>query len=148
MLFRSGFAGLYYFLVQDQAGAKSDAELHPKVERDWIALGAVITVITTLPIILAGRNVIFGVQWDRYTYQSLLGVALIMGGLIFYAVRGRLRWALLTALLVAGVTTQFFSADYYRNFWGIERDAMWQLSWRAPQIEDRKSTRLNSSHRL
>lgn len=43
---------------------------------------------------------------------------------------------LLAALLVSGVLTQFGSATYYRAFWKVEREAWWQLSWRAPQIED------------
>lgn len=129
-------AGAYYFLSRSQAGAESDADAHPQVERDWILLGAIIIFVTTLPIIVSGRNVIFGVQWDRYTYQSLLGAALFMGGIIFYAVKDSLRWVLLGALLMTGVLTQFFSADYYRTFWILERNAMWQLSWRAPQIED------------
>ena len=129
-------AGAYYFLARNQAAMESDAGASPQVGLDWILLGAVIIVLTTMPIILAGRNVLFGVQWDRYTYQSLLGVALFIGGIIFYAIRDRLRWILLCALLMTGVLTQFFSADYYRTFWALERDAMWQLSWRAPQIVD------------
>jgi hypothetical protein len=59
-----------------------------------------------------------------------------MGGIIFYAMKGKMRWALLTFLLVSGVMTQFFSANYYRTFWDVEHGLWWQLSWRAPQIED------------
>jgi hypothetical protein len=124
-------AGGYYLLVGNQTQPEEDSSA-----RDWIILGGLIVAITTLPIVAAGRNVIFGIQWDRYTYQSLLGVTLLMGGIVFYAVKGRLRWVLLSFLLVSGVMTQFFSANYYRTFWDIERGLWWQLSWRAPQIED------------
>lgn len=127
-------SGVYYFLSRDEANVKSGADQNP--ERDWIALGAAITIVTTIPIVLSGRNVLFGVQWDRYTYQSVLGAALFMGGVVFYAVRGRSRWILLSALLMTGALTQFFSADFYRSFWTLEREAIWQLSWRAPQIKD------------
>jgi hypothetical protein len=34
------------------------------------------------------------------------------------------------------VVTQFSSASYFRDFWKIEREVWWQLSWRAPQIAD------------
>ena len=47
-----------------------------------------------------------------------------------------MRWVLMSTLLVSGVLTQFGSASYYREFWRVEREAWWQLSWRAPQIED------------
>ncbi|MDD2922829.1 MAG: hypothetical protein PHQ36_11155 [Anaerolineales bacterium] len=124
----------YYWLTKNQLedgkGAESESAL------DWIILGALVIFITTLPIVAAGRNVIFGVQWDRYTYQSAFGVALLMGGIIFYAIKGNLRWILLIALLASGVMTQFFSANYYRDFWKTEREAWWQLTWRAPQIKD------------
>ena len=127
---------LYVLLMRDQASDRLIAEENPTVSRDWLWLGAVIIVVTTLPIILAGRNVIFSIQWDRYTYQSAMGVALFAGGIIFYGLKGRLRWAALCLLLMSGVLTQFFSANYYRRFWRVESNAMWQLTWRAPQIEE------------
>jgi hypothetical protein len=103
--------------------------------RDFLILGALIVFVTTLPITASGRNAHFW-GWDRYTYQSVLGVALLMGGLAFHIFKGWLRWAFLFSLLIFGVVTQFGSALYYRDFWKVEREAWWQLSWRAPQIED------------
>ena len=129
-------AGGYWFLSRKQAASESEADPYPHAGRDWLILGAAGVVVTTIPIIAAGRDVFFGLQFDRYTFQSALAAALFMGGIVFYAVRDRLRWILLVALFVSGVTTQFLSADYYRTFWTLERNAMWQLSWRAPQIED------------
>jgi hypothetical protein len=128
--------GGYYFLVRDQATADSETSSRLQVARDWMILGALIVGMTTVPIVLSGRNVVFGIQWDRYTYQSLLGVALFIGGFVFYALSGRSRWAVISMLLIVGVVTQFFSADYYRTLWQLERNAIWQLSWRAPQIAD------------
>ena len=129
-------AGAYLFLMRGQASPLGEASENPQASRDWLWLGAAIIFVTTLPIILAGRNVIFDIQWDRYTYQSVAGVALFMGGIVFYGLKGRLRWAALCLLLMSGVLTQLFSANYYRRFWRVESDAMWQLAWRAPQIED------------
>ena len=129
-------AGGYWFLSRRQAAAKSDADPYPHAERDWLILGSVSVLVTTIPVIAAGRDVFFGLQFDRYTFQSGLGAALFMGGIIFYATRDELRWVLLSALFVSGVSTQFLSADFYRTFWTLERNLMWQLSWRAPDIED------------
>ncbi|MBI5953726.1 MAG: hypothetical protein HY865_18890 [Chloroflexi bacterium] len=119
----------YYFLARRQDETEAESS------RDFLILGAVIVFVTTLPIIAAGRNVHFS-GWDRYTYQSVFGVALFMGGVVFYLIKSRARWILLAALLVSGVSTQFASASYFRDFWKIEREAWWQLSWRAPQIAD------------
>jgi hypothetical protein len=125
-------AGYYFFVrkqVEDQDGSEVESS------RDLLILGAIIIFVTTLPIIASGRNANFG-GWDRYTYQSVLGIALFAGGIIFYVIKGRTRWVLLSALLISGVLTQFLSASYYRDFWKVERETWWQLSWRAPQIED------------
>jgi hypothetical protein len=129
-------AGAGYYLFAWKLGEVQDGT-EAELSRDLLILGMIIVFVTTLPIIAAGRNASFGgAGWDRYTYQSVLGVALFVGGIIFYAFKGRMRWILLGALLMSGVVTQFLSASYYRDFWKIEREAWWQLSWRAPQIED------------
>jgi hypothetical protein len=125
----------YYFFVQNQT--EGEDVTGGESSRDLLILGAIIVFVTTLPIIAAGRNASFGgAGWDRYTYQSVLGAALFMGGMVFYVFKGRTRWVLLGALLVSGVLTQYISASYYRDFWKVEREAWWQLSWRAPQIQD------------
>lgn len=124
----------YYFILQRQGKVESEANHASRL--DWLILGALIVFVTTLPVVAAGRNVLFGIQWDRYTYQSSLGVALLAGGFIFYALRGYLRWIMLALLLISGVVTQIFSAMYYRDLWEMERAAWWQLYWRAPQITD------------
>jgi hypothetical protein len=124
-------AGGYSFFVRKQAVVQEDDQS----PRDFLILGALIVFVTTLPITASGRNAHFW-GWDRYTYQSVFGVALLMGGLAFHVFKGWLRWAFLFSLLIFGVVTQFGSALYYRDFWKVEREAWWQLSWRAPQIED------------
>ncbi len=124
----------YYFLVRKQVEVRNEAVVESSL--DWLILGAVIVFITTLPIVIAGRNVLFGVQWDRYTYQSVFGVALLVGGFIFYALRGNVRWMMLAFLLISGVSTQVFSGMFYRDFWDAQRETWWQLYWRAPQIEN------------
>jgi hypothetical protein len=124
----------YYFFMQKQTEAEDDTDHESRA--DWLVLGAVIIFVTTLPFIAAGRNAIFAIQWDRYTYQSAMGVAMLVGGFVFYALRGRLRMVVLSLLLVTGIVTQIFSAMYYRDLWNAERAVWWQLYWRAPQLTD------------
>ncbi|MDD2922862.1 MAG: hypothetical protein PHQ36_11320, partial [Anaerolineales bacterium] len=99
-------------------------------------LGGLIALFALLPINLAGRNIIFADEWDRYTLHAALGSVLLMGGLIFGALRDKARIAFLLALIAVGAATQFHSAAYYRDFWNSER-ALWrQLSWRAPALKN------------
>jgi hypothetical protein len=85
--------------------------------------------------VAAGRDVSFSFQWDRYTVQGILGVALFMAGLAFGYIRPPARWIFLFALLASGVVTQFHSAVFYRDFWTQTRDLWWQVSWRAPDLQ-------------
>jgi hypothetical protein len=124
----------YYSFVRKQIPTDSDRDVESSL--DWLILGGIIIFVTTLPIVVAGRNVLFAIQWDRYTYQSVFGVALLAGGFVFYALRGNLRWVIFGLLLISGISTQVFSGMFYRDFWTAQRDAWWQLYWRAPQIAE------------
>jgi hypothetical protein len=124
-----------YSLVS-QRRSEVDYESQHKPYLDWLVLGIMIVFVTTLPVVAAGRHVFFSIQWDKYTLQSSFGVALLAGGFVLHAIRGRLRWVALALLLFSGVVTQAFSAMYYRDFWEAQRAAWWQLSWRAPQIAE------------
>ncbi|MBI5955206.1 MAG: hypothetical protein HY865_26410 [Chloroflexi bacterium] len=100
----------------------------------WI--GALITLLAILPINLAGRSVSFSLGWDRYTLHTALGAVLLVGGLALNGLNGRARIGLLLALVAGGVVTQVHSGAYYRDFWTSQRNLWWQLSWRAPDIDE------------
>ncbi len=130
-----GLAAAYLFWIRRQASLETNESLPDRPALHMAVLGALIVVVTTIPIVAAGRNVIFDYQWDRYTVQSMLGVAFFLCGLAFYAVRLPVRWLLLFSLLASGVMTQYHSAAFYREFWAQQRDMWWQLSWRAPDLQ-------------
>lgn len=109
-------------------------ETEPQAPADWLWLGGLSVLVTTLPIIIAGRHVIFGIQWDRYTYQAILGVALLVTGVAFTALRGRFRLAFLGTLFFFSVVTHYHSAAFYRDFWHYQRETWQQLAWRAPDL--------------
>jgi len=125
----------WYIWSQRQAGTGRALKEPDAPMLHMLILGALIVIATTLPIVAAGRNVVFNYQWDRYTSQSVLGVVLFMGGLAFHAVRTPVRWLFLFGLLASGLMTQFHSGVYYRDFWAQERQMWWQLSWRVPDLQ-------------
>jgi hypothetical protein len=83
---------------------------------------------------LAGRNVLFADQWDRYTIYASSGVALVVGGIIFHFFDGSARRVLLLTLIGTAVMVHYFSAAWYRDFWSWQRNAWQQIVWRAPGI--------------
>lgn len=98
-------------------------------------LGAVIAILALTPINLAGRNILFSAHWDRYTLHAALGGVLLFGSLIYISFREQARRVLLLLLVAIGVVTQYHSAAEYRDFWTVERQIWWQMSWRAPDLQ-------------
>lgn len=113
----------------------ADSEAADPFPRHFLLLGFLAVAIPSAVIDLLGRNVLFANQWDRYTTQSMLGVALLLTGVIFSYLRGSARWAVFFTLFFLAAMTHFHSAAYYARFWSLERNAIWQLSWRAPALK-------------
>jgi hypothetical protein len=130
-----GLAFAYYIWTKRQNSLDTNPAETQEAPSHMLLLGALAVLVTGFPIVAAGRDVSFSFQWDRYTVQGILGVALFMTGFAFDYVRSPARWFFLFALLVSGVMTQFQSAVYYRDLWTQTRELWWQLSWRAPGLQ-------------
>jgi hypothetical protein len=88
-----------------------------------------------IPINLAGRNILFSAHWDRYTLHAALGGVLLLSSLIYISFREQARRVLLFLLVAIGVVTQYHSAAEYRDFWELQRQIWWQMSWRVPDLQ-------------
>ena len=106
------------------------------VEASWMWIGVLIVGMAVLPTIVAGRNISFELQWDRYSYQAIIGIALAVAGFLFYTLRRSARWILALILIGTSVVTHYFSADFYRDYWSYNRELWWQMSWRAPMLKE------------
>jgi hypothetical protein len=125
-------AGLYLYLFRR---LYPDAEKFGQDNHAFLWIGLIGVVIPSTVIVLLGRNVIFSIQWDRYTTQSMLGVGILISALVFKFLRAPARWSVLAVLIVLAVMTQYHSAASYSRFWDYERGVIWQLSWRAPGLQ-------------
>ena len=127
--------GLIVLLAVRATTAQLDRDAENAGARlEMAAIGAVIAVFALLPIDLAGRNVLFADQWDRYTLYASSGVAMVVGAAVFQSVRDRARTVLILALVGMSVYVHYFSAAHYRDSWAQQRDLWQQLVWRAPGI--------------
>ena len=132
----AGCGLLYVWVARRQALLHETEPGKGSVEGAWLWMGILIVGMAVLPTIIAGRNISFEVQWDRYAYQALIGVALAVAGFLFYALRSPARWIVPLVLVGMSVVTQYFSADYYRDYWSYNRELWWQMSWRAPMLKE------------
>jgi hypothetical protein len=88
------------------------------------------------PVLAAGRDIHFSGGFDKYTLHASPAVAILISGIIFGFVQGRARQLFLALLLFLGVSTHVLNAYHWERFWEAERTLWWQLSWRAPGIQD------------
>lgn len=124
-----------------RAARPADDSRDPRLPRLAALAGFLALGLTYLPLALLDRPVSFGppltATFDRYTFQSSFGAALLLAGLIWWLTpsRGPARAWLLAGLVTLGVATHFWSATLFARSWENARQYFWQLSWRAPQLE-------------
>jgi len=101
----------------------------------WIGLVTVFCAI--LPVTISNRSIelSIGNTHDRYTFQTVIGVVLLVVGGIFLLDKKQVLLWLPMGLLFLSVLTQYNNAIYFRNAWEIQRQIWWQTSWRIPQIK-------------
>ncbi|MCC6146612.1 MAG: hypothetical protein IT308_03495 [Anaerolineaceae bacterium] len=134
-------AGLAVFFVYRvfSEGGKNSIDQPSEEARPVFAmtsLGGVWVLLTSLPIIFAGREVTFSASLDRFTFPGAMGSALILAGLFFSKERMGLRLWGLIFLTGLAVMTHYINIINYVNQWSTARNVWWQLSWRAPALEE------------
>lgn len=124
----------YYFLLYRKQPEWIEQSVDLPFSR-WLVLAGVFGVfITLLPVSIAGRQVLFN-GFERYTLQASLGVALLFTGLLC-ALHPRFRMWLLLGMVALGSSTHYLNAASWADTWQMHRTAWWQLTWRAPALQD------------
>jgi hypothetical protein len=109
----------------------------------WIWTGLLIGIVALIPVVTAGRDVQFTLRDDRFALPASLGAVIFMVGLLSFALRPRLRIWMLVFLVGVSALTQLNYAGYMRDFWKVQRNIWWQMSWRAPQLQEGTLLMLN-----
>ncbi|MFV2043935.1 MAG: hypothetical protein ACC700_11965 [Anaerolineales bacterium] len=129
---------LAYFMWLDRGGpdrADPDAGNSRDAKQATI-IGGIAIAFAVSPVILAGRDVRWNSGFDRYTLHVTAGVAMFLVGAIWYLVRARARPWLIAGLIALSITTHYLNGLQWADHWRAQRELWWQLSWRAPQIQD------------
>ncbi len=126
---------LYTFLFKKWWGVDFDETQTPLLMKEFIWVGAIITICAVAPVILSDRNVDLYDSYKSYGLHPISGVVLFVTGIILM-LQPRFRRLLLIALIGISVSTQILNADDWARFWDLQRTTWWQLTWRAPDIKD------------
>ena len=130
----AGLVWLYRFLFSKWWGNPSDEAETPRLMRDFIGIGALVILFAISPVILSDRQVDLYDSYKSYGLHPIPGVVLFVVGLMFM-LQPKFRSLILLGLVGISVATQILSANYWQEYWKIQREMWWQLTWRAPAIQ-------------
>jgi hypothetical protein len=100
-----------------------------------LPLGVLFTIpLLTIPV-LARFQIGLLSFGDRFFLGCALGSSMILFGVVSALSRPRYLTGLLSMVVLFSVTTQVLLGNAYRAHWQRYREAWWQLSWRAPQLQ-------------
>ena len=123
---------LYMGLFKKWWGANYNEET-PRLMKDFIWMGALIILCAVAPVILSDRQVDLYDPYKSYGLHPIPGVVLLVVGILLMF-QPNFRRLIFIALIGISVSTQILNADYWVEYWKIQRDMWWQMTWRAPAI--------------
>jgi hypothetical protein len=126
---------LYAFLFKKGWGIEVNEQETPRLMKDFLWLGAIVVLFAILPVIFSERHVDLYDPYKSYGLHPIPGVVLLILGVMLMLQQTFRRWMLI-ALVGISVSAQILNADYWKNYWEIQREMAWQLTWRAPDIQD------------
>ena len=129
----AGLAWLYLSFFKNRQTVEEDTA--PARLRDFLWIGTLIIIFAVLPVIFSGRHVELFDAYKSYGLHPIPGVVLFVGGILLMLQPGFRRLALV-ALIGISVTAQILNADTWARYWEFQRQMWWQMTWRAPDIQD------------
>lgn len=102
--------------------------------RRWLGLGVLMMAIPLLPPVILGRPVNLTTDYNRYTLQSIPGLALALVGAIFW-LRSSWRKVTFTLLITLSILTHLNNGARHVRVWQVQQAAWQQLALRVPRLE-------------
>jgi hypothetical protein len=126
---------LYTSLFKDRWGTELHEQGTPRLLKDFLWIGVLIVLFAISPVIFSDRQVDLYDPYKSYGLHPIPGVVLLIVGITLMLQLRFRRWVLV-ALIGISVSAQILNADYWERYWEVQRDMAWQLTWRAPDIQD------------
>lgn len=128
-----------YFLISRNRG-QSERDNENSYAARWtgeaVFLGGLTVAVSTLPVLITGRDVRWESGFDRYSLHVSIGVSILLIGLLYRFVRPRARLVVTLGLIGIAIATHFSNGVSWKQAWDSQRELWWQLAWRAPDIDD------------
>lgn len=123
--------GLWVISRQQDSSSESDLPFRG----DFLWLGLVVVFAGLLPVAIVNRHADFA-DYSRYLLASALGASMIVATMLFSLQKRWLRTTLFALLVFASGLTHYANSVSAASEWDAIRNFWWQVSWRAPDIEN------------
>ncbi len=107
----------------------------PRLMKDFLWIGALVILFAISPVIFSDRQVDLYDAYKSYGLHPIGGVVLFVTGILLMFQMKFRQWVLI-ALIGVSVSTQVLNADQWERYWEYQREMWWQLTWRAPDLQD------------
>jgi hypothetical protein len=98
--------------------------------------GFCVSLIATLPYVMAGLNFSNTFPNDRNAITLMVGSSLLFTGLVDYFIQPRKKQIIIASIVISlAIGTQYTTANTYRRDWDQLKYFLWQLTWRVPAIK-------------
>lgn len=124
----------YSFLFKKQWGDEFHETEIPVLIKNFIWIGAFITICAIAPVVLSAREFNPTDAYKSYGLHPIGGVILFVTGFVLM-LQPKFRQLGVLALIGVSVSTQLLNVMNWARAWDYQREAWWQLTWRAPDIK-------------
>ncbi len=113
---------------------RHDAQQSLPLPWDWIGLGLLGMILAAVPFLLGGLPFRLIFPEDRFLLSFFPFVGMFFAGLLELLPNRANRYLIAGLLLVLSANFHFQSLSTYREDWKVQKNFLWQLSWRAPKL--------------
>ena len=129
-----GLVWCYSFLFKKHWGDEFHETETPALIKNFIWIGAFITICAIVPVVLSAREFDPTDAYKSYGLHPIGGVIIFVTGFVLM-LQPKFRQLGLLVLIGISVSAQFLNIKNWANAWDYQRQAWWQLTWRAPDIK-------------
>jgi len=129
----------YYLIFRQGEKSKNLSFKTTSNGKSMIWIGGLSVIATLIPVIISNQEIRFEPfsRLDRFSLPVSVGVVLVVCGLISIAIKPRYRIWMVSLLIGMATFSHINHALYMGDYWTIQRQLWWQLSWRVPQLKEK-----------
>jgi hypothetical protein len=124
-----------YLIWKGSFGSETGGNDGKTFSRSLIGIGLFGAAASLIPIIFGGREIVYNLLGDRFSYPGAVSACMLIVGLLSLLKNAKLQTAIFSILIGLSLLTQFANDEIFRKNYLQTNAVWWQMAWRAPQIK-------------